>query len=73
MAPHRQPVRLFGMVRAALEANVAAGKLAEPSLDALTHLYVDSLNEAGLAVAASDERAARIEEFVATLDRVMNA
>jgi AcrR family transcriptional regulator len=63
----------FAMVRAALEANVAAGNLAEPSLDALTHLYVGSLNEAGLAVAASNDRAARIEEFMATLDRIINA
>jgi AcrR family transcriptional regulator len=63
----------FGIVKAAIEANVAAGNLATPSVDALTHFYVGSLNEAGLAVAASENPEARISEFMATLDRVMDA
>jgi len=63
----------FAMVRTALEANIAAGNLAEPSVDVLTHLYVGSLNEAALAVAASEDVESRIDEFMATLDRVMDA
>ena len=63
----------FGMVRAALEANVAAGNLRPLDLEALTHLYVGSLNEAGLAIAAARDPHATVARFTAVMDEIMNA
>lgn len=63
----------LGMVRAVLEANIAAGNLAAQPVEPLCHLIVGALNEASLAVASASDPAAAREEFVASLGRVLDA
>lgn len=63
----------YGMLRTALEVNMACGNLRPLPLDALAHLYVGAMNEAGLAVAAAADPAAAVDQFAATLNAVMEA
>jgi len=63
----------LGLVRAALEANVAAGNLPPLPLDLFTHLIVGALNEAGLALAESDDPEALAERYAGVLDAVLEA
>lgn len=63
----------FGIVRAALEANIEAGNLPALAIVPLTHLYLGGLNEAALAVAAAADPKAAIEEFLVTLNAIMDA
>jgi AcrR family transcriptional regulator len=63
----------YGMVRAALEANIEGGNLPRQPIDPLAHLIIGALNEAGLAVAASQTPEATRDEFLASLDRVLAA
>jgi len=63
----------LAMVRAALEANAAAGNLAPQPMEPLTHLIVGALNEAALAVAAAEDVEAAREEFTASLLRILAA
>jgi AcrR family transcriptional regulator len=63
----------FGIVRAALEANVAAGNLPPLAIVPLTHLYLGSLNEAALAIATAADPHAAVDEFLATLQAIMEA
>ena len=63
----------YGMVRAALEANIEGGNLPRQPIDPLAHLIIGALNEAGLAVAASQTPEATRDEFLASLDGVLAA
>jgi AcrR family transcriptional regulator len=63
----------YGMVRTALAANVDAGNLPRHPIEPLAHLIIGALNEAGLAVAASETPAATRDEFIAALDGVLGA
>jgi AcrR family transcriptional regulator len=63
----------YGMVRVALEANMEAGNLPRQPLEPLTHLIIGALNEAGLAVAASQTPEKTRDEFLASLDVVLAA
>jgi AcrR family transcriptional regulator len=63
----------LGMVRAVFEMNVAAGNVVPQPIEPLAHLIVGALNEAALAVAAADDVDAVREEFVASLERVLDA
>jgi AcrR family transcriptional regulator len=63
----------YGMVRTALEANIEAGNLPRQPIEPLAHLIIGALNEAGLAVAASRAPEATRDEFLATLDGVLDA
>lgn len=61
------------MVREAIAANIAVGNLPEQPAEPLTHLYVGSLNEAGLTVAHAEDPEGTIQAFVDTFERVMDA
>jgi AcrR family transcriptional regulator len=63
----------YGMVRTALDANMEAGNLPRQPIEPLTHLIIGALNEAGLAVAASEKPEATRDQFLATLDGVLTA
>jgi AcrR family transcriptional regulator len=63
----------YGMVRTALEANIEAGNLPSQPIEPLAHLIIGALNEAGLAVAASRVPEATRDEFLSTLDGVLDA
>jgi AcrR family transcriptional regulator len=60
-------------VRAALDANVAAGNIAPQPLEPLAHLLVGALNEAALAVAASDDPESAKAAFGEAMRRVLDA
>jgi AcrR family transcriptional regulator len=62
-----------GMVRTALEANMEAGNLARQPIEPLTHLIIGALNEAGLALAAAPTPEATRDQFLASLDGVLQA
>jgi AcrR family transcriptional regulator len=63
----------LGLVRAALELNVAAGNLPPLPLDLLTHLVVGALNEAGLALAESAEPDTLARRYADVFDTVLDA
>jgi AcrR family transcriptional regulator len=63
----------YGMVRAALEANIESGNLPRQPIEPLAHLIIGALNEAGLAVAASRTPEATRDQFLASLDGVLAA
>lgn len=63
----------LGMVRAALEANIASGNLPARLSEPVSHLILGALNEAALATAAAGDRDRARDEFVAAFDLVLDA
>src|SRR5438874_5112586 len=52
----------YGIVRASIEASIAAGVIAPQPVDALAHMFLGALNEAALLIArAKDPSATRAE------------
>ena len=63
----------LGMVRAVFEINIAAGNVLAQPVEPLAHLIVGALNEAALAVASAAEPTKAVDEFAASMDRVLDA
>jgi AcrR family transcriptional regulator len=63
----------LAMVRMVFEMNIAAGNVAPQPIEPLAHVIVGALNEASLAVAASDDPERVRDEFLATFDRILEA
>ena len=45
----------FGLVRASIEASIAAGEIPPQPVDALAHMFLGALNEAALLIARADD------------------
>jgi AcrR family transcriptional regulator len=62
----------FGLMKGALSAVAAAGRLAEGDVDIVGHLLLGAMNEAAMLIARADKPARARREALAAVDRLID-